>query len=510
MKLFDGVPRAVWLIVALHGALLALYSVSFAPFRGPDEPQHTDLVRYVANERDYPRYDERKLGVQIWNAFGIVRFDVPAVRSRDLPEEGAPPRAERPGFDELGSPRAVIPDESNQLPSHPPLYYVIAASVSYGANEIWDELAFDQEVGILRLFDALMVLPLPLLAWLTARRLGAGWNVGLAASAAMLAVPQLHHIGASVTNDGLLNLLIALTTLLVARIATGDRSWRVAALVGVVSGLALLTKAFALFLPIWILLAFAVAVKHGWKWRAAAPRAGVALALAFVVGGWWWARNLLVFGQLQTGIKLLAPAPSGFEPDVSWWLGRYFTLMPWRFWGSFGWLDVNIPAVLAIVATAALIAAVMFGIFRAGARRLELLLMLVPAAAIAAMVAIGAFQGYLRTSFDEGLQGRYLFPGLVGMMVVAAWGLRRRWAPLVVLGLAGVMQLNALGTILGFYWGGANPIQEIGAAVAWSPWHPAVLLIGAVGLVAVASVTVAQLFREARPQGLPKVAVAAT
>lgn len=498
-----GVPRAVWLILALHGALLALYSVSFAPFRGPDEPQHTDLVRHVAAEREYPRFDERKLGVQIWNAFGIVRFDVPAVRSRDLPEEAAPPRPERPGFDELGSATDVIPDESNQLPSHPPLYYVLAASVSYGANQIWDDIAFDQEVGLLRLFDALMVLPLPFLAWATARRLGAGWNVALAASVAVLAVPQLHHIGASVTNDGLLTLLIATTTLLVARIATGDRSWRTAALIGVVSGLALLTKAFALFLPLWILMAFGVAVKRGWTARAAAPRAAVALGLAFVVGGWWWLRNLLVFGQIQTGIKLLAPAPAGFEPDVGWWLGRYLTLMPWRFWGAFGWLDVYIPALLAIVATVALIGAVLYGVGRGGDRRPELLLMVVPAAAIAAMVAIGAFQGYLRTGFDEGLQGRYLFPGLVGLMVVAAWGLRGRWAPLAVLGFAGVMQVVALRTILRFYWGGDGPLQEVASVVAWSPWHPAVLGIGTVLAVAVAALTVLQLRREALPQGPP-------
>ena len=501
MRFGRGVPRAVWLLVGLHGALLALYSVSFAPFRGPDEPQHTDLVRYVRSEREYPKYDERKLGVPIWNAFGIVRFDVPAVRSRDLPEEAAPPRETRPGFGELGSDLDVIPDESNQLPSHPPLYYALAAAVSYGATEIWDGIAFDQEVAFLRLFDALMVLPLPLLAWATARRLSAGWNVGLAASAATLAVPQFHHIGASVTNDGLLTLVVSVATLLVARIATGDRSWRAPILFGVVTGLALLTKAFALFLPIWIVFAFALAVRRGWTWRAAAPRVVVAWVLALAIGGWWWVRNLIVFGQLQTGIKLLDPAPAGFEPDIGWWIGRYFTLITRRFWGSFGWFDVSVPAALVIVATAALVIALLYGLFRAGSRRLDLLLMLVPAGAIAAMVAIGAYQGYLRTSFDEGLQGRYLFPGLVGMTVTAAWGLRWKWAPLAVLGFAGVMQLVALATILDFYWGGTGPLEEVASLVAWAPWHPVVLATGALVLVVLAVLTVMQLRREAVPEG---------
>ena len=506
MKFGRGVPRAVWLLVGLHGALLALYSVSFAPFRGPDEPQHTDLVRYVASQRDYPRYDERKLGIPIWNSLGIVRFDVPAVQSRDLPEEGAPRRQTRPGFDELGSDTEVIPDESNQLPSHPPLYYALGAAVSYSVNQAWDGISFDQEVGVLRLFDAVMVLPLPLLAWATARRLGAGWNVGLAASAATLAVPQFHHIGASVTNDGLLNLLIGVATLLVARIVTGDRTWRTTVLIGVVSGLALLTKAFALFLPIWIVLAFGLAVKRGWTGRAAMPRVVVAWVVAFAVGGWWWARNLLVFGQLQTGIKLLDPAPPGFEPDVGWWVGRYLTLLPWRFWGWFGWFDVAIPAVLAIAATAALVLAVLYGLLRGGPRRLELLMMLMPTGAIAAMVAIGAFQGYLRTGFDEGLQGRYLFPGLVGLVVTAAWGLRWKWAPLGVLTFAGVMQLTALATILDFYWGGTNPLEEITSVVAWAPWHPVVLALVALAVVAFAVLSFLHLRHEAVPEGVPELA----
>src|SRR5688500_2512703 len=101
MRRLGSVPRAVWLIVGLHGALLALYSVSFAPFRGPDEPQHTDLARYVAWQRDHPRYDVRNLGAQIFNAYELVRFDVPAVRSRDLPEGETWRRSDRPGFVEL-------------------------------------------------------------------------------------------------------------------------------------------------------------------------------------------------------------------------------------------------------------------------------------------------------------------------------------------------------------------------------------------------------------------------
>lgn len=501
MRRLTNAPRAVWLIVALHGALLATYSVSFASFRGPDEPQHTDLIRYVRAAGEYPAFDERQLGRPVYAALDIVRFDVPAVTSRDLPESEAPVRSARPSFGDLGSDLETVPHESNQLPSHPPLYYGIAAAATGAVSAVPGGLAFDQEVGFLRLLGALFTLPLPLLAWATARRLRAGWSTALAAAAVPLAVPQLHHIGASVTNDTLLTLLVGIATLLVARVVTGDRSWRTAVLLGVVTGLALLTKAFALFLPIWILMAFALAVRRGWSWRGASPRIAVTLGLAFVLGGWWWARNLLVFGQIQTGIKLLDPAPTGFDADPLWWLGRYFTLMPWRFWGSFGWFDVSMPALAAIVATVALLGLMVVGIARAdsGRRRIDLAMMLMPTLAIAAMVAIGAFQGYLRTGFDEGLQGRYLFPGIVGMAAVAAWGLRdKRWAPLAVLAGAAVMQVTAWLTIVRFYWGGADLLAEIGSLVAWAPWHPAVLALGAVLLAVAAVATTAELVKETR------------
>ena len=501
MRKLTTAPRAVWLITGLHAALLVLYSVSFAPFRGPDEPQHTDLVRYVRSEKAYPRYDERHLGRPIFSALPIVRFDVPAVASRDLPVEGAPARADRPTFDELGSDLETVPEEMNQLPSHPPLYYALAATATELADALPGDLAFDQEVGFLRLLDALMLLPLPLLAWATARRIGASWSAGLAAACFPLCIPQLHHIGASVTNDVLLILLVSVATLLVARIATGDRTWRTALVLGLVAGLALFTKAFALFIPLWIVLAFAVAVRRGWNWRVAGPRAGGALVVAFAFGGWWWARNLIVFGQLQTGIKLFDSAPPGFEADVLWWVGRYITFMPWRFWGWFGWFDVAIPAWLALLATIGVITLVLLAVIRRGdkARRVNLGLVLMPTVAIAGMVAIGAFQGYLRTGFDEGLQGRYLFPGLVGLSVAVAIGFgRRRWSPLVIVGAAALMQLSGWLTILSFYWGGDGVAAEIRSLAAWSAWPPVVLVALFVVLVLLAGGTVAELVREAR------------
>ena len=501
-----GIPRVVWSITALHVLVLVLYSMLFAPFRPPDEPEHVDLVRAVRRDASYPRWDGRNLSEPVVNALPLVRFDVPAVRSRDLSEDAAPSRAERPPFRALGDDDVTVDGEPNQLPSHPPLYYGIGAGVQTVAAAVipgssgW---SFDQEIAVLRLFSVLLLAPLPVLAFAIARRLR--WSMPVAVGAAIIpiAIPQLSHIGSSVTNDNLLTLLVGIATLLVIRVATDDRSWPTALGLGVVAGLAMLTKAFALFLPVWMVIAMLVAVRNGVARRPALLRLAASLAVAFVVGGWWWLRNILVFGKLQTGIKLLAPAPESFEPDTGWWLGRYVSFIPQRFWGWFGWFDVRLPTTVTAVASAAVLIGVVGAALAMRRRdtRQAIALLLAPTIAIAAMVFLGAYQGYRRTGFDEGLQGRYLFPGVIGLGAVVAFGLARllgrraRHVPLVVFASAVLMQLIGVGVILGFYWGGSNVIEQFQSMAAWSPWPAVVPALVLVGVLATAGATGAELWR---------------
>src|SRR3954468_5146825 len=48
------VPRAVWALVALNGALLCVYALLFPPYTGFDEPQHVDLTVHVAEGETWP------------------------------------------------------------------------------------------------------------------------------------------------------------------------------------------------------------------------------------------------------------------------------------------------------------------------------------------------------------------------------------------------------------------------------------------------------------------------
>ena len=85
--------------------------------------------------------------------------------------------------------------------------------------------ALDRDWYVMRLFNVMMLVPLPLLAWAAARRLHVGEAAAITASVVPLAVPQLLHIGSSINNDNLLVLLCSILAVLVAQcstVMTGD------------------------------------------------------------------------------------------------------------------------------------------------------------------------------------------------------------------------------------------------------------------------------------------------
>lgn len=470
------IPRVVWLITALHGIVLVAYALLFPAFRGPDEHLHLDLSLALQREARYPAFDELRVAQPVLRSLDVVRWDE---RSKDLRAEEAAPRGERPSFSELGPWRPGL--ERNQLPQHPPLYYGLmaggAAAMGVTAGGP-DGPPFDDAVLGMRLLNVLLVLPLPILAFLAARGLGGPPALGITAALLPLTVPQLAHIGSVVNNDNLLILLIGALTVLLAAVARGRMTWGITVAAGLLAGAALFTKGFALFVPVWIGAAFLIGGRRA-PWIALG-RAGVAVGVAVAAGGWWWIRNVAVYGALQPGIKLLPRAEPGFTPDLLFLGRRFAAWLPERFWGWFGWFDVRIPTLVVIVATAVLIGALAVGVVR---RRRDpaLVVLLFPAAALLLLTMRLSYGGYAATGQTPAIQGRYLFPALAGMAAVAAAGMvsaRRswtRWIPVATLAAAGAMHLVAVRTILPAYWGppGGDVPSRLEALIAWSPWPPA-------------------------------------
>jgi small subunit ribosomal protein S36 len=478
-----GFPWLVWLVVAALLATLVGYALVVPTYRNPDEHNHVDLVLHLRDANAYPDYDEAKLSRQVALSLPAARWAGRGPAFGRLAADQAPPRDRRPSFAELapdGPSRA-----RNQVANHPFLYYLVVGKALAAVEGLWpgaEGWPFDRTVVVMRLLGALLVATLPLWIFAAARRFGASPAVGLAAALVPLANPQLARQGASVNNDSLLIVLAAVLTLLLARVWTGDRSARTAALVGVSLGLALLTKGFALALVPWVGLAYLRAWWRGPRLPAVGGGA-LALGLAALVGGWWWLRNLLVFGTVQTELEGRWRLRV-FDTDPAGWARRFAGRVTASFWGAFGQLAppldevlILAPVVLATALTVLGIAAtVRFrgGRWSGGATPF----LLWPIVGTLVILVPGAYRIYAESSLSCCMHGRYLLPGLAALAVVVAvgWGRlagrRQHLLPPAVLAAGGLQHGVALPSLLLVHYGPPDPTLDgsVRALIAWAPW----------------------------------------
>lgn len=546
-----SVPAVVLAATLAFGALAAVWSVVAPLGEAPDEPAHLALVLHLADGRPYPAYDG------LANQAAIIRLcrtyaaatracpregePVTPTSMRRHPREDAPDKASRPAWDDEGGATSV--GQLNQMPQHPPLYYQAMASVL--RVERWlggGPMSADRELALLRLVNAALIAPLPLLAWWAARRFRLGEVAAVTAAVATFAIPMLTHIGSTLNNDNLLTLLAATGTALLAGILRGDRSLRTALAVGVVTGLALLTKAFGIVLVPAIVVAYllgsrerarsdapdtpgptfapeavaaggegreasgsgeataAVAgdpVTLGWRERVRSVLAPVAAAggAVLVVAGWWYvgvrARTGRFAPTIESDRLTSALAPPGFAPDAGRFAAEFARNVDNRFWGSFGWYTIRFPTWLATCCTLVVVAAVVVALVprrdASGSTRLQRGALLVPFVLLGGLVLSRAWRLYATTSSFPFMQGRYLFAGLVGLLVLVALGLTRvagRGAPVGAAIAAGLLQVEALRRCLQGWWGGPalGPSGQVRALVAWSAWPGEALVV--LGVVA--------------------------
>ena len=143
--------------------------------------------------------------------------------------------------------------------------------------------SFDRLVYLLRVLNVALVASIPAIAYLTARRIGVSVRASVFACLLVMAIPQLAHIGSSVNNDNLVVLLGALAALGAAAVTVGDLTRRRAVWLGVVLGLALLTKATSFTFVPMVVLAYAVHVRR--DARIVVRRVLETGAVAFLAGG---------------------------------------------------------------------------------------------------------------------------------------------------------------------------------------------------------------------------------
>ncbi|GGL09191.1 4-amino-4-deoxy-L-arabinose transferase-like glycosyltransferase [Curtobacterium luteum] len=409
-----GVGRAERLVVLAvtiaFAAVLAVWAFGTTTFKAPDEPTHVDAVVHVAIGDGWAPPGT----LPYLNATESAQHDNLRERSAQHPTWGAL-LDEYPG-DHVGS--------VDQMTQHPPTYYVIAAGVLHLVH--FEDLRWDHAVLPLRLFDALLALPLPFLAWATVRRLTRSPRAAVVGAAAVLAIPELAAIGASVTNDALMLPLAGLLVYLVTRLLTGDHRVRLLVGIAVALGAMLLVKGTALPAVPFVGIAVVTAGLHRGVVLRNVIRAFGTLALAALVGAWWWLHNLIVYRQIQPdGMASYArpdkPFPAGTGPSPEVFLRDYWNGVTRTFWGSVGSLaQFQVAQALIDALTVLSLAGIAVWAFRRGpSLRPAIVLAAYPVILIALHMQSG-WGGYVRNTIVAGTQGRYYYPTLIALIALSA------------------------------------------------------------------------------------------
>ena len=392
-----------WLLLIIllaYTALGALYAAYTPPWQVPDEPAHYNYVRALATTGRLPvmetgDYDQE----YIWQL----------VESRFDPRLSIAP----------------ITYEDHQ----PPLYYLLAAPLY---------ILGDGALLPLRLLSVAIGTLLLLAAYRAMHTLFPNRPaIPLTGTALIAFLPQHLAMTSGVENDGLAELWIAVTLWLLLRHLQGRTDRRHLTALGLVLGLALLTKTTAyLTLPLTLLALWLRARRERtgrFPWRTLLTRAALVLGLALLIAAPWLGRNIAVYGWRDPlGLARHNSVVVG-QPRTTEWLALYgWTGLLTRllrttfqsFFAQFGWMTVPLHPpfylVLALV-TATLAAGFAARLWQrrralSPARRDELALL-----ATTVALTVTVYLAYNLTFVQH--QGRYLFPALVPLALASSLGL---------------------------------------------------------------------------------------
>ena len=259
-------------------------------------------------------------------------------------------------------------------------------------------------------------------------------DVALIATGIQAFAPQYVFISSVMTNDILLIVIETVFLYLALRMLIEGPTLRLTLLLGLVTGLALLTKYLALaLLPLAVIVFILAAWLHR-RQPGSARRLAISLAMLFgmvlVIGGILLLRNLQLTGAwiprdpISQAAILTGVAENGF-------LGLDWSTVPdalqygfETYWVSFGWGNVGAPdwvyTVWLVVALVGLVGLVIW--FRSEIARQSRRLLLVLLLFIIAVVSLPLMRELLHDS--SFLRGRYI----LSTLPIAVWVIAQGWA----------------------------------------------------------------------------------
>lgn len=462
----------IWIFTAAFALLCATWSILTPPLLAPDETAHMSSTLRLTEGFSWPDPGEARM----------PEFLLLLGAERDL----AP--AERSVLSSIVEQNPGQSDRLDQMTQHPPLYYLITSTTmnTVGASS-W---TWDQAFLAVRLIGMLLGAPLIWLAWNTVHFVTHSRKAGIVAAAVVFVVPGLAQMLGVANNDSLAILVGSVVAALSIRILFGDRRWSVLLALGVTFGVAGLSKGTLIaFAPLVILALFFGRGRPEFLgariWQTAWP-----LLVSLPFGQWWWLRNLINFGTLQPYGYLLSGqtwAP-GTSPNIGTFVEEFWRIAPRTFWGWFGRVNAPLPQILVDFLTVTCLVLVVAGMLRYRKGLMRVLIITTPIAVAAILMLRVSWGAYADTTEFRGMHGRYFYPVIIPIIVLAAIALTnlvRERGTRTAFGVGAVI-VSAMMSLIGpavafvYFYAGQDPSQWRGGLSAWvygmSPVAPALTL----------------------------------
>lgn len=446
-------PRwALWAVLGLVLVKGLLWSLLVPPLQGMDEGAHFAYVQYVGEERRVPERELEKPYRPFSDSMILTttRMGVSALVPTDRPDYTDEARQDLLEDDARLS---ADSDGATSASGYPPAYYGPAALFYLAADD--DTVA---QIHAVRLWSVLLGLAAIALAWLFAREAVVSPRARAAIVTAVALQPMLAHQFAIVNNDGLAIVSGFAALWLGARLTRAPRHAGLMALAGVVVGVGLLAKPYAIVgvLPLAVGWVLGVVRERARGWRVLVGEPALAAAGVAATYGLWLVIAALIGLSSSTtfpqnpaagGRDLVTYLATQYDPQ----LDEVRQLWVTQFWGSFGWVNTPLPegwltvvGVLEAVLAGAVVAwAVLLVVDRGrqsdDVRQVDRLIAVCVAASVGTIALLyGIEYAYFRASgLTDLLQGRYalaMVPALVTLPGLLVQRLSRgRWGPTATL-----------------------------------------------------------------------------
>lgn len=407
--------RGISFILFAFLILGAIYSVTTPLFEAGDEIWHYPYVQFVAQGNGLPVQDPARR--QLWEQEGgqpPLYYLLSAAATFWADTSDLPARLWRNPFAKIGIPLAY---GNKNLIVHTRAESFPWQGATLAVHLIrFLSLLFSAGTVLFTYLTAKLILtwrhpvPVPPLHRLTT-------SLPLFAAALVAFNPMFLFISASVNNDSLAALLATVALWQTVRIAAyGATSPRVLAL-GIVIGLAALTKVSTLAL---FGLAGSIIVYCAWREKNVRTllRDGVLVLIpAVVVAGWWYLRNFQLYGD-PLALNVWLQIAGGRDPQTLLGLLDEFQGFRISFWGNFGGVNIIAPEwVYTILDLFSLLAVA--GIIAAWLRREIPPLLWIPLLWLAIV-----FAALVRwTLLTYASQGRLIFPAIAAVAILITYGL---------------------------------------------------------------------------------------